>query len=527
MKYKVIGWTYYDNEEILSSNKTIGFAERNAIIDEIKKNKYLFTGYDHQEEYNTVPVLNDGRARLFSQRGFGGLMAEAYNKMNDYDYALYTFNESIDERYKKYPLNTFNEENNKIENVENETFEIEINEDLFNIAKNKNPFYLEDLSCLRYIDEDDTLILKCKDESLTFLIKDIDRNRTNLTFKDHHLISTKYKIIVTHKSFNEKKKRQLLISTKTQAREYFNNCLNEYNYDVLYSLLNEFYLTFFINKLNKKTKNMLVKFVKEYAIDDFSVAKMNELLKTINDFNLYKETAYKVLDKSNAILIEFINYYKDLDLKEDILNVSKTIKRNQYYALNILRKAIELDENNKMLRKKYYDISYSQNFNDSKDGFLLMIDLGLIKNIKTKDKFLLNINEYKSFKSNDVLKIMELLSYEVNDVTLDERYPYYPPKFYELNNKYIYRGLIKYKEYLYNNFDLDNLYLDILLHGIEIKSVDVDEVYEGYYHLASYIYALDALTNFKYNLKEICISKYNISQLNMELKERYENKYIR
>ena len=80
MKYKVIGWTYYDNEEILSQRGTIGFAERNAIIDEIRKHKYLFTGYDHQEGYNTVPILNDGRARLFSQRGFGGLMAEAYNK---------------------------------------------------------------------------------------------------------------------------------------------------------------------------------------------------------------------------------------------------------------------------------------------------------------------------------------------------------------------------------------------------------------------------------------------------------------
>ena len=37
MKYKVIGWTYYENSEILSSGNTIGFAERNAIIDEIRK----------------------------------------------------------------------------------------------------------------------------------------------------------------------------------------------------------------------------------------------------------------------------------------------------------------------------------------------------------------------------------------------------------------------------------------------------------------------------------------------------------
>ena len=49
MKYKVIGWTYYDNNEVLDSGNTIGFAERNAIIDEIRKHKYLFTGWHHQE----------------------------------------------------------------------------------------------------------------------------------------------------------------------------------------------------------------------------------------------------------------------------------------------------------------------------------------------------------------------------------------------------------------------------------------------------------------------------------------------
>ena len=41
MKYKVIGWTNYENYEIPFSNKTIGFSERNAIIDEIKKHQYL------------------------------------------------------------------------------------------------------------------------------------------------------------------------------------------------------------------------------------------------------------------------------------------------------------------------------------------------------------------------------------------------------------------------------------------------------------------------------------------------------
>ena len=40
MKYKVIGWTYGDDYEFPTSQEQIGFAERNAIIDEIKKHKY-------------------------------------------------------------------------------------------------------------------------------------------------------------------------------------------------------------------------------------------------------------------------------------------------------------------------------------------------------------------------------------------------------------------------------------------------------------------------------------------------------
>ena len=104
---------------------------------------------------------------------------------------------------------------------------------------------------------------------------------------------------------------------------------------------------------------------------------MNELLKWINFKTLYIEIAYKVLDKTNNILLEYINHYKDLNLNEDILNVSKTIKKEQYHALNILRKAIELDENNKSLRKKYYLVANSNRFINNKDGYILLMDLSL------------------------------------------------------------------------------------------------------------------------------------------------------
>ena len=104
MKYKVIGWTYGDDYEFPTSQEQIGFAERNAIIDEIKKHKYLFSGWHHQESWeNCVPILNDGKKREFSQRGWGGVMAEAYDNFDDYGYSIYTFYQSIDEKYLKFP----------------------------------------------------------------------------------------------------------------------------------------------------------------------------------------------------------------------------------------------------------------------------------------------------------------------------------------------------------------------------------------------------------------------------------------
>ena len=37
MKYRVVGWTDYESDEIPEAHGCIGFAERNAIIDEIRK----------------------------------------------------------------------------------------------------------------------------------------------------------------------------------------------------------------------------------------------------------------------------------------------------------------------------------------------------------------------------------------------------------------------------------------------------------------------------------------------------------
>ena len=45
MKYKVIGWTFYEDSSFPHEDLT--FAARHAIVDEIKEKGYLFSGYDY------------------------------------------------------------------------------------------------------------------------------------------------------------------------------------------------------------------------------------------------------------------------------------------------------------------------------------------------------------------------------------------------------------------------------------------------------------------------------------------------
>ena len=198
MKYRVIGWTSYDDESVEESRGCIGFAERNAIIDDIRKHGYLFSGWEHQEMWDRTPILNDGKKRCFSQRGWGGVMAEAHGCMGSYDYARFTFAESLDSHACVYPKNEYYPRKFIPETDLNESFELEVAEDIFTLAQRRNPFFLDDVPALRYIDKGDTLTLLCNGERREYCVTDIDRNR-NVVRKDiPYKINTKYKIIVSH-----------------------------------------------------------------------------------------------------------------------------------------------------------------------------------------------------------------------------------------------------------------------------------------------------------------------------------------
>ena len=195
MKYRVVGWTSYDDMDVEDSADRIGFAEQNAIIDDIKAHGYFFSGYDHQELLDCAPVLNDGKRRCFSQRGWGRVMAEAHGYFGAYDYSLFAF--GTNEEHAKYPKEYFCADDFEPEADLAERFELEVTEDIFALAARQNPFFLPDLDSLRFIDAGDTLILRCGAESATFEVTDINRS-PNTEGERLHYIGTEFKLAVTH-----------------------------------------------------------------------------------------------------------------------------------------------------------------------------------------------------------------------------------------------------------------------------------------------------------------------------------------
>ena len=89
MKYRVVGWTHYDNPDVESV--TCDEAGYWAIVRDIREHGYEFTGWEHQEADLGAPVLNDGRKRLFSQRDFGQIMAYAHGDYTRMGYVSFAF----------------------------------------------------------------------------------------------------------------------------------------------------------------------------------------------------------------------------------------------------------------------------------------------------------------------------------------------------------------------------------------------------------------------------------------------------
>lgn len=171
MRYKVIGWTFSENYDI--KNAPLTFAARHAIIDEIKAHGYLFSGYDHQEAWYGCPVLNDGKKRMCSQRGFAGIMAEAHGETDLYSYSKYMFGikkEAIIAPKSGVDMQAFSKKADLCEN-----FSLNIPEEQYNRVLSENVIILEDLPTLRYIDAGDTLTLAYGSDTTFFEVLGVDR----------------------------------------------------------------------------------------------------------------------------------------------------------------------------------------------------------------------------------------------------------------------------------------------------------------------------------------------------------------
>ena len=89
MKYKVVGWTDY----VYNGFKEMPSFNMHAymtLVREIREKGYRISGYDHQER-GWVPVFNTGEIVRMTQRGWGGLMADAlqFEQENGYEYSIY------------------------------------------------------------------------------------------------------------------------------------------------------------------------------------------------------------------------------------------------------------------------------------------------------------------------------------------------------------------------------------------------------------------------------------------------------
>ncbi len=99
MKYEVIGWTSLGDEKY-PLHEPITASVDFAIIKEIRKHGYLFGGDAHKRY---CPVLNDGTYVSYSWRGWGRIIALAYEEEGEYAYMYGYMDELIKPSAHKYP----------------------------------------------------------------------------------------------------------------------------------------------------------------------------------------------------------------------------------------------------------------------------------------------------------------------------------------------------------------------------------------------------------------------------------------
>ena len=176
MKYKVVGWTYFEDEDYPEEECSEACAL--AIIDDIREHGYEFTGYGHQNYLDGTPVLSDGKRRCFTERGWGRIMARAHGMMGVYDYSRYAFSMCMSYKDEKTPLYREFSESDILKPEEmNEVYTVSVSENEFQRAAREKCLDVYENDYLRYIDIGDTVILECDGKSREYKVSGAVRGR--------------------------------------------------------------------------------------------------------------------------------------------------------------------------------------------------------------------------------------------------------------------------------------------------------------------------------------------------------------
>ncbi len=178
MKFKVIGWCDFDDTEIPATRECERSAYH-AIIDEVKEKGYCFSGYAHQEMRNGVPVMNDGKKRIFSRRGWGSLMAEARDGKHYMDFTLYAEAFATEEA----ELRGMPTDSVRVERVTDATdaeflheeFTVSVNAAALARARRNGLYEGPNAPEFRYIDKGDKITLVTDGDSEEFTVSELKR----------------------------------------------------------------------------------------------------------------------------------------------------------------------------------------------------------------------------------------------------------------------------------------------------------------------------------------------------------------
>lgn len=529
MNYKVIGWTCYDNPEILCKYDNYSRAEVNAIVDDIKEHRYLFSGYHHQESYDhgVVPVLNDGRERVFSMRGWGKIMATAYGKRGEYAYAQYMTYHDIDEKKLRFPEMT--EEVSEVEGLTAEDYEIDVNEGVFERAKTSNPFYIEDLPELRYMDNNDSITLCHNGEKQKFIVKEVLRSKTSK--KEKEFIEGKWKLSVKHKPESEREYPQKpTYISKSGAWEEFERAIRVGDIAAAKEALEDCGFSDVPERLTAEKDKLSENFrtlIRTYLDDMLDTSTLIFMLNWLDDFELYKEIASDSFDRRPWIYVGFLRRYLngERNIDEYIVKFANEIDPNQYYYNNdvpydILIKAVELRPTDKLLAAKCYSI---MKFSPDCDGFPIMLATGAHNLVDPEDRRLLEPKKYLTYSMYDVKRIVEYMTYP-NDFITSGKYPFNTPVIYFSDARIISDGIMRYQGLMRERYDIDSFLGDMLVFLLDGLFKLSDASVNRALRMAIFVFELDVITNHEYNLKERAIAKYSdkIVGFKEELEKLYE-----